>query len=146
IAGPVGYAQDGTVIHLPSGTTVVNGVNFGFNFDVICNTNASGYGSLSQFLLNASALPNAGLAQEGFAPGTEHAIWMLPNRTDAPGLRASLNTFAGGVATIAPPGPLPVIDQPLLLDARLQPGYASRPIVAIDGAAAGATDGLSLGA
>src|SRR5262249_12305848 len=41
---------------------------------------------------------------------------------------------------------LPVIDQPLLLDARLQPGYASRPIVAIDGAAAGATDGLSLGA
>src|SRR5262249_36303799 len=45
VSGPSGYAQDGTVIHLPSGTTVVDNVNFGFNFDVVCNTNDSGYGS-----------------------------------------------------------------------------------------------------
>ena len=45
-----------------SGTT--NGVDFGFNFDTIVNTNDSGQGSLRQFINNSNALDNTGLAQD----------------------------------------------------------------------------------
>ena len=45
-----------------SGTT--NGVDFGFNFDTIVNTNDSGQGSLRQFISNSNALDNTGLAQD----------------------------------------------------------------------------------
>src|SRR5207249_1190112 len=118
----------------------------GFNFDTIVNTNDSVYGSLRQFLLNANGLANAGLVQQGLAPGIEHAIWMIPNGTDAPGLRAGLDYSVNGAATIHLHSPLPSIVQPLVLDASREPGFQGRPVVAIDGADAGATDGLALAA
>jgi hypothetical protein len=44
-----------------------SGVDFGFNFDVVVNTNNAGQGSLRQFITNANALGNEGpLAQAGF--------------------------------------------------------------------------------
>lgn len=57
----------------------VTGVNFGFNFDTIVNTNDSGQGSLRQFILNANLLGGeASLAQVGLSAGLENSIFMIP--------------------------------------------------------------------
>jgi trimeric autotransporter adhesin len=86
------------------GTTDVNDIDFGYNFDTIVNTNDSGQGSLRQFILNSNALTNAGLdqvANPNPAPGTtavdpatgvETSIFMIP----VSGLNAN------GVAVITP--------------------------------------------
>ncbi|WBA40928.1 right-handed parallel beta-helix repeat-containing protein [Hymenobacter canadensis] len=88
------------------------GIDFGFNFDVVVNTNDSGQGSLRQFVLNANALPNTGLDQRqfdnngtpagtNFPAGQETSIFMLADGTAKPGLRvglANLLTDASGVA------------------------------------------------
>ncbi|MET4075314.1 T9SS type A sorting domain-containing protein [Hymenobacter sp. UYCo722] len=57
----------------------VSGVDFGFSYDVVTNTNDSGQGSVRQFLLNSNALGNASLAQLGQAAGQETSIFMIPN-------------------------------------------------------------------
>ena len=57
----------------------VNGVDFGFSYDVVTNTNDSGQGSVRQFLLNSNALGNASLAQQGQLAGQETSIFMIPN-------------------------------------------------------------------
>jgi GEVED domain len=66
------------------------GVDFGFNFDTIVNTNDAGQGSLRQFIINSNALTNVGLDQVSNpspAPGTtaidpavgvETSIFMIP--------------------------------------------------------------------
>jgi hypothetical protein len=139
IAGPTGYAQSASPVQGPTNNNaIVVGVDFGYNFDLVVNPNASGAGSLRQFLINANGLANAGLFQSGFAPGTEHALFMISNGTGAPGLRASLNYFTGGVARIALTAALPKITESLVLDAQRQPGWISSPVVAVDGTAAGA--------
>ncbi|HMT93856.1 SdrD B-like domain-containing protein [uncultured Thiothrix sp.] len=57
----------------------LSGVDFGFNFDTVVNTNDSGQGSLRQFILNANLLGGeASLAQVGLAAGKERSIFMLP--------------------------------------------------------------------
>lgn len=57
----------------------ITGVNFGFNFDTIVNTNDSGQGSLRQFILNANLLGGeASLAQVGLSAGLENSIFMIP--------------------------------------------------------------------
>ena len=53
-------------------------VNFGFNFDTIVNTNDSGQGSLREFIENANALSNTGLAQAGMTAGIENSIFQIP--------------------------------------------------------------------
>lgn len=45
------------------------GVDFGFNFSTIVNTNDSGQGSLRQFILNSNELDNTNLDQEDFPSG-----------------------------------------------------------------------------
>ena len=57
----------------------VNGVDFGFSYDVVCNTKDSGQGSVRQFLLNSNALGNASLAQQGQTAGQETSIFMISN-------------------------------------------------------------------
>ena len=74
ISGP---AQSVTPIVVTS-TTDRSDFDFGFNFDTIVNTNDSGQGSLRQFVLNANALTNTGLAQQGLTAGTETSIFMIP--------------------------------------------------------------------
>ena len=80
----------------------VTGVDFGYSFDVINNTNDAGQGSLRQFLLNANALTNANLAQAGQVAGRETTIFMIPNgaTTSVPagltsGLASGLNASSG---------------------------------------------------
>ena len=57
----------------------ITGLDFGFNFDVVTNTNDAGQGSVRQFLLNSNALTNASLAQQGQTAGQETSIFMIPN-------------------------------------------------------------------
>ncbi|NVK21043.1 MAG: carboxypeptidase regulatory-like domain-containing protein [Kangiellaceae bacterium] len=61
-----------------------SGIDFGFNFDTIVNTNSSGQGSLAQFIVNSNALGNTGLDQDAnsiFDPaaGDETSIFMIPS-------------------------------------------------------------------
>ena len=97
-----------------AGTSGVVGQDFGYNFDLITNTNNAGQGSLRQFVANASALANeAGLTQSGFrkdgtgttvalAAGKETSIFMIPGTTAVNGLRAGLTSgLTGGVAIIS---------------------------------------------
>ena len=68
---------------------VVN-VNFGYNFDLVVNTNDAGQSSLRQFIINSNALLNTGLDQVAFngtvatgvaatdpAAGVENAVFMM---------------------------------------------------------------------
>lgn len=68
----------------------INGVDFGFNFDVIVNTNNDGQGSLRQFIFNSNALSNVMLNQQNnpsgginfYKPsGEEVSIFMIPGNT-----------------------------------------------------------------
>jgi parallel beta-helix repeat protein len=66
-------------------TTTITGVDFGFNFSTIVNTNDAGQGSLRQFILNSNLLSNTGLDQvdnpsDGAldpVAGVESAIFMI---------------------------------------------------------------------
>ncbi|GAB3588687.1 T9SS type A sorting domain-containing protein [Hymenobacter daeguensis] len=96
-----------------SGSTGSTSRDFGYNFDVVTNTNNAGQGSLRQFLANANTLGNeAGLAQAGsrkdganvtvaLPASKETSIFMVPGTTAVPGLRAGLTSgLTGGVALI----------------------------------------------
>ena len=71
----------------PAGAT---GVNFGWNFNTIVNTNDTGQGSLRQFILNSNALGNAGLAIQGKPAGQDVSVFMISDGLAHPGLRAGL--------------------------------------------------------
>jgi parallel beta-helix repeat protein len=96
------------------GAAGAGGVDFGFNFDLVVNTNNAGQGSLRQFILNSNALTNAGLAQVGQPAGQEVSIFMIPDGRAHPGLRASLanQLSAQGVAIVNIPADLPTITDP----------------------------------
>jgi len=95
------------------GTAPVGGIDFGFNFDTIVNVNDAGQGSLRQFIANANTLLNSSIAQAGFAPGTENALFMIGDGLAHPGLRAGLaNLLAGGVARITLASALPALTAP----------------------------------
>jgi hypothetical protein len=115
-----------SVFRLTTGSgSAITGPSFGFNFDLVVNTNASGQGSVAQFVTNANTLGGeASLAQSGSrkdATNTtvalpaqkETSIFMIPNgaTTSVPdGLRAYDATtnpglasqLTGGVAVITP--------------------------------------------
>src|SRR5262249_26504463 len=142
--GPGGAAQDGAPVTLATSSSSVTGVDFGFNFSTIVNANPSGTGSFQQFVINANGLLNGGLAQEGFAPGTEHAIFMISNGTNAPGLRAALNYLTGGVATIMENVETPLLVPPVVIDGTLQAGFTNHPMIAINGSGVGPSNGLTV--
>jgi uncharacterized repeat protein (TIGR01451 family) len=100
----------------------VTGIDFGYNFDTIVNTNNTGQGSLRQFITNSNALGNAGLdqvANPNPSPGTtainpaagvETSIFMIPS-----------NQLTAGVAVISPTTLLPTFtDTFTTLDGRTQ--------------------------
>ena len=103
-----GQAESISVVKVSSG--VVTGIDFGYNFDTIVNTNDSGQGSLRQFIINSNALPNAGLDQvpnpNPFggttavdpAAGEETSIFMIP-----------VTALTSNVAVITPITGLPAI-------------------------------------
>jgi hypothetical protein len=105
------------------GASGASNVDFGFNFDVIVNTNDAGQGSLRQFIINSNALQGeASLAQAGryatqtnlavgstpptvaLPTGRETSIFMIPDGQAHPGLRAGLvnQLSAQGVAVVVP--------------------------------------------
>jgi len=130
----------------------VSGVDFGFNFDTVVNTNDAGQGSLRQAITNANTLGgDASLAQSGRTAAIENLVFMISNGSAAAGLRSAYNFFttsAGSynVATIAPASALPAVSAPLVLDAQTQPGWTLNPIVELNGASAGSNGGLRLNA
>jgi uncharacterized repeat protein (TIGR01451 family) len=85
------------------GAATAVGADFGFNFDLVVNTNNAGQGSLRQFITNANALGGEGtLAQSGsnvagFLPaGVETSIFMIPSGAAVAGQDAGL---ASGLTT-----------------------------------------------
>ena len=84
---------------------------------IVTNTADSGPGSLRQAILDAVSAPAATVDFE--IPG-------------------------GGVQTIQTVSALPVINKGLVIDGFSQPGYAGTPLIEIDGAGAGSSDGLTL--
>ncbi len=85
----------------------------------VTNVNDSGAGSLRQAILDANAVI-----------GSNTITFNIPG---------------GGVKTINLTAALPAITSPVVMDGWSQPGFAGRPVVRIDGAAAGAgADGISL--
>jgi hypothetical protein len=78
------------------GNTAVAGIDFGYNFDTIVNTNNTGQGSLRQFITNSNTLTNAGLAQVGQTAGKEVSIFMIPDGAAHPGLRAGMASGING--------------------------------------------------
>src|SRR6476661_7044141 len=101
------------------GGSAVSGVDFGYNFSTIVNTNDAGQGSLRQFITNANALPNGLLDQDASsvaggsnpAQGIETSIFMIPNGTTRDGILASVPSQlnGSGVAVIMPASALPAL-------------------------------------
>ncbi|MCC3156711.1 DUF11 domain-containing protein [Hymenobacter sp. 15J16-1T3B] len=79
----------------------LTGIDFGFNFDVVVNTNDAGQGSLRQFIQNSNALANTSLAQAGLTAGVETSLFMISDGAVHNGLRSGLtNQLTNGAATI----------------------------------------------
>jgi hypothetical protein len=117
----------------------ITGVDFGFNYNTISNTNDAGQGSLRQLITNANTLGgDASLAQSGLVAGKDNAVFMISNGTAAAGLRSANNYFSSGVATISPTSALTTISTAMVLDAQKQPGWSSAPIIELNGTSAGA--------
>ncbi|RSK37096.1 T9SS type A sorting domain-containing protein [Hymenobacter metallilatus] len=138
--GTIGtLAQNVATVTATSGT--VSGVDFGFSFDVIVNTNDAGLGSLRQFIANANALTGeASLAQSGFfrdavagnatpntalPSGKETSIFMIPDGLAHPGLRAATaggpaSQLSSGVAVVAPLTGYSLLSTSTNLDGRTQ--------------------------
>jgi uncharacterized repeat protein (TIGR01451 family) len=104
------------------GSTAITGIDFGFNFDTIVNTNDAGQGSLRQFIINSNALGNEGsLVQAGsrkdklnlsqsLPTGVETSIFMIPSSTDPLGRTKDPRFNAiRGVAQIMPLTLLPTV-------------------------------------
>lgn len=110
-AGTITNAQSVTPVLLGSNGLNVTGVDFGFNFDTVVNTNNTGQGSLRQFITNANTLtPNGTLAQVGQTPGQEASIFMISDGAAHPGLRAGTpNQLTAGRALITLATDLPAL-------------------------------------
>ena len=127
------------------GGSNITGVEFGYSYNVIVNKNNTGQGSLRQFLLNANALSNAGLAQSGLTAGIDNAVFMLADGTARPGLTASYATmFVSSIATVAVASELPSITDPVSLDATLQSGYSGTPMIELNGTGTVSVSGLKI--
>lgn len=115
-------------------TGAMTGVDFGYNFNLVVNVNDSGRGSLRSAITNTNALANTGLAQNGYAGGTENIVFRISNGTGSLGMDAANDNFdpVQSAAVISLSSPLPDIAESLKLDALTQPSLpanTSTPIV-----------------
>ena len=137
-----------SVTNVAVGSVAIAGLDFGFNFDTVVNTNDASQGSLRQAITNANALGgDASLAQSGRTAAIENLVFMISNGSAAAGLRSTNNYFstsagAYNVATIAPASALPAVSEALVIDAQTQPGWTLNPIIELNGASAGSNGGL----
>jgi len=122
-------AQSVSLVTVASNGVV--GLDFGFNFNTIVNTNENGQGSLEQFIVNSNTLDEAGLDIEAnsiFNPavGDDTSIFMIPPTGDPLGRTADTN-FAMGYfnITISNGNPLSnITDANTNLDGRTQTAYS----------------------
>lgn len=79
-----------SVTSVTVGGAGVTGIDFGYNYNVITNTNNDGQGSLRQFILNSNELANTNLDQEDSPTGgvsfpkeagSETSIFMIPGNS-----------------------------------------------------------------
>ena len=95
------------------GNADVSGMDFGFNFDTIVNANETGAGSLRQFIVNANALGNSGLAQSGLTAGLETSVFMVSDGVAHLGMRAGLaNLITSGSVRVTLSSALPALSDP----------------------------------
>lgn len=105
-----GVATPQSVTPVTLGTTSIAGVDFGYDFDTIVNANDAGQGSLRQFVVNANALGNAGLAQAGLPAGCETSVFVVSDGLAHPGLRAGLaSLLTAGTVRVTLLGTLPAL-------------------------------------
>jgi len=140
-----GTAQNVTPVTLS--TTGISGLDFGFNFDTVANTNDAGQGSLRQAITNANTLSgDAALAQAGRTAAIENLVFMISNGTTGSGgslsltggLRSANNYFVSGAVKISPTSALPDLSTPMVIDGQAQPGWTAVPLIELNGAGAGA--------
>ncbi len=135
-ANPAGVDPGaGTVVNAQTVSTVtitsegVIGLDFGFNFNTIVNTNTTGQGSLERFIVNSNNLGNTGLdivANGIFDPaaGVDTSIFMIPPTGDTQGRTADVN-FASGYFNIFITGSLSnITDAGTSIDGRTQTAYS----------------------
>jgi CSLREA domain-containing protein len=140
----VGAVTPQSITSVVVSASTITGVDFGYSYDVIVNKNNTGQGSLRQFILNANALSNAGLAQSGLTSGIDNAVFMLADGTARAGLQAAYATqFTSGIASITLATALPTISDPVIIDARLQPGHGAVPMIELNGTSV-AAPGLTI--
>jgi parallel beta-helix repeat protein len=118
-----------------SNVTILNegvaGMDFGFNFNTIVNTNVDGQGSLEQFIVNSNALDSSGLDIETnslFDPaaGDDTSIFMIPPTGDLLGRTADANYVSGYFdIAISNGNPLSAITgSNTVIDGRTQTAYS----------------------
>jgi trimeric autotransporter adhesin len=134
----------------------MTGIDFGYNFDTIVNTNDAGQGSLRQFVANANLLSNTSLNQDESAnsvasavtknAGIEHSIFMIPNASDPLSRPAdsnytsalSLDGGSGSTFKITlTTGSLIVIDSGTAIDGRTQTALTGDTNAASSGSSTG---------
>ncbi|WP_234424201.1 S-layer family protein [Aquimarina sp. Aq107] len=128
-AGTITNAQTISTITIENEGAV--GVDFGFNFNSIVNTNSSGQGSLGQFIINSNNLDETVLNIEPnsiFDPaaGEDTSIFMIPPTGDPLG-RVTDPNFITGFFDINLPNADPlddVTDDSTHIDGRTQTAYS----------------------
>ena len=106
----------------------VAGMDFGFNFNTIVNTNIDGQGSLEQFIINSNALDESSLDIEAnaiFDPGAgeDVSIFMIPPTGDALGRAADAN-YASGIFNIETDPLTSITADNTHIDGRTQTAYS----------------------
>jgi len=127
----------------------VAGMDFGFNFNAIVNTNDTGQGSLDQFIINSNALGEAGLdivANAIFNPaaGEDTSVFMIPPTGDVLGRPADGN-YNGNYFEIDIPNPVTlttITGSNTHLDGRTQTAYTGNTNIGTVGAG-GSTVGVN---
>jgi hypothetical protein len=137
LQSPVGQHTQSIVTVDASGGDVI-GVDFGFNFSTVVNTQDTGQGSLRRFILNANLLTdNASLTQNGLTPAAETSIFMIPGGGDALGRpvdpRQNFGGNSGDEFTIQPAVMLTTLTDTVIMDATTQPGFTGLPLIELDG-------------
>jgi hypothetical protein len=126
-AGTVTNAQSVSTVTITSEGVI--GLDFGFNFNTIVNTNNAGQGSLEKFIVNSNNLGNTGLdivANGIFDPaaGFDTSVFMIPPTGDSQGRIADVN-YTSGYFNILVTGSLSTItDASTSIDGRTQTAYS----------------------
>ncbi len=109
---------DDTAVPVTVSGANVSGVDFGFAYNVVVNTNDSNQGSLRQAIDNTNMVA-----------GTDTIVF---------------NVAPGGVQTIALNSDLPSITESVEIDGSTQPNFVDQPLIVLSGAGFGGSNGLHI--